>query len=267
MRRIGWLAALVVFCGCCVAQMPPRAEMTQAPKFLEDVPHSFQTFTEAQLRAGIKIISARSYAMFGYNTPEVQLKLPRTSNSAYSQIDFSDPKLTSAAGKPVKFEQERGGYNEEKFSDEIRFRNPDGDAIVQFAHARGSVKVKYPLEVKTLTLTAAQPGPAELALKIDGPFVSFSPDAVQLPDTSFTKLKPVRAYDAAGHQLEQYSYSETGTDDDGVERNHLAFYGNVARLEIDSVLGWAELDLPYNLTPAPLLPAGHEGEDPEHRPE
>ncbi|HYX67716.1 MAG TPA: hypothetical protein VE825_01175 [Terriglobales bacterium] len=263
MRWSGWLAALVFLCGACVAQMPPRAELIQNPKFLESVPQTFQAFTESQLRAEIHIVSARSYAMFGYNTPEVQVKLPRVSNSAYSTIDFSDPTPVNEAGGHVKFEQERGGYNEEKFSDEIRFRIPDSDQIVRFAHARGSVKVKYPLAVKTITVTPSQPGPKELALKIDGPFVSFAPDAVQVPDTSFTKLKPVRAYDAQGHLLEPYSYSETGTDDDGVERTKMAFYGNVARLEIDSVENWAELDLPYDLAPAPLLPAGHEGEDPE----
>jgi hypothetical protein len=266
MRWSGWLAVLIL-CGSCVAQLPPRAELTKNPKFLESVPHTFKNFTESQLRTEIHIVSARSYAVFGYNTPEVRVKLPRVSNSAYSSIEFSDPTLVNEAGGHVKFEQERGGYEEEKFSDEIRFRIPDSDQVVRFAHVRGSVKVKYPLAVKTLTVTPAQLGPKELALKIDGPFVSFAPDAVQVPDTSFAKLKPVRAYDAAGHLLEPYSYSETGTDDDGVERTKMAFYGNVARLEIDSVDGWAELDLRYDLTPAPLLPAGHEGEDPEHRPE
>ena len=93
--------------------------------------------------------------------------------------------------------------------------------------------------------------------------MSFDDEAVQVPDTSFTKLKPIRAYDAAEHQLEEYSQSETGTDPDGIQRKRMAFYGNVARVEIDSVPSWAELELTYDLKPAPLLPAGHEGEDPE----
>lgn len=263
MRKSGWLAVLVFFCGTCVAQMPPRAELTGNPKVREDVPRSFKVFTESQLRAGIAIVSGRSHAVFGYNTPEVRVQLPKVSNSAYSQIDFSDPAAVDEAGRPVRFEVERGIYDEEKFSDEIRFRNADSDAIVRFARVRGGVKVKYPLEVRTLTLTPAQPGSKELALKIDGPFVSFAPEAVLIPEVSFTKLRPIRAYDAAGRLLERYSYSETSTDDDGIETTKMAFYGNVARLEIDSVQSWAELDLPYNLTPAPLLPAGHEGEDPD----
>lgn len=266
MRNTGWLAVLLFFfVATSVAQMPPRAELTSHPKAGPDVPHTFKTFTEAQLRAGIAIVSGRSHAMFGYNTPEVRLQLPKVSNSAYADIDFSDPALVDAAGKPVRIELERGGYNEEKFSDEIRFRSPDSDAVVTFARVRGSAKVKYPLEVQTLTLTPAQPGPKELLLKIDGPFVSFAPDAVTIPDVSFTDLKPVRAYDAAGKLLERYSYSETSTDDDGNYATRMAFYGNVARLEIDVVpeQAWVELDLPYNLTPAPLLPAGHEGEDPD----
>ena len=93
--------------------------------------------------------------------------------------------------------------------------------------------------------------------------MSFDDEAVQVPDTSFTKLRPIRAYDAAGHQLEQYSQSETSSDPDGVMRKKMAFYGVVARVEIDSVPSWAELELTYDLKPAPLLPAGHEGEDPD----
>lgn len=263
MRPILTLAIVGLLIGVCAAQMPERSELTGTPRFSDDVPHQFREFTEAQLRAETTIVAARSYAVFGYNTPEVQVRLPHVSNSAYAQIDFSDPKLMSAAKAPMKYELERGGYNEERFSDEVRFRPVRGDRILSFAHARGSVKLKYPLVVKMLALTPSQLGPHELALKLDGPYVSFSEDAVKVPDVSFTKLQPIRAYDAAGRLLEAYSTSETSIDEDGVERKHMAFYGNVARLELDSVETWAELELPYDLTPAPLLPAGHEGEDPE----
>lgn len=263
MRRSGWFAVVVLLCGMSGAQMPPRAQLVRTPKFVAGVKADFRTFTEEQLRKEIAIVSARSYAVFGYNTPEVRIKLPKVSNSNYSQIDFSDATVVDEAGKPVTFEVERGGYNEEKFSDEIRFTGSGTDEDVRYASARGTVKVKYPLEVRTLKLTPTQLGPKKLAAKISGPYVSFDDEAVEIPDTSFTKLKPIRAYDAAGHQLEEYSQSETSTDADGIQRKKMAFYGNVARVEIDSVPSWVELELTYDLKPAPLLPAGHEGEAPE----
>jgi hypothetical protein len=185
------------------------------------------------------------------------------SNSAYSKIEFGPATLVSAAGQQVPFELEESGYMDKECASEIRFQTGNSDKIIQFAHARGQVKVKYPLAVKTDVITVAKPGPPELAVKIDGPYVNFVESEDKTPQSSFSKLKPLRAYDAAGRQLERHGYWETSTDDNGVDLTHAAFYGNVARVEIDTVESWVELDLPYDLTPAPLLPKGHEGEDPE----
>jgi hypothetical protein len=258
MRRIGQLAVLALLCATTFAQIPTRAKLLAKPKFTEDVPHTFKTFTEAELRAAIKIVPSRSYAMFGYNTPEIRLELPKVANSVYTTIDFPDPTIVDAAGQPVTVELERGGYNDERFSDEIRFRVPDNsDAIADFARATGTVKVKYPLTVTTRTFTPLKPGAKEFAVKLNGPFVSLNKETLQVPDV-MAKLHPVRAYDAAGHQLESASFSETSGDD----VTKMAFYGNVARLEVDSVATWVDLELPYDVKPAPELPKGHEGEDP-----
>ena len=121
------------------------------------------------------------------------------------------------------------------------------------------LKVKYPLEVKTAVITPSQAG----QVKIDGPFVTYAEDEGKTPDSSFGKLRPIRAYDAQGRQLARHGYSETTVDDNGADIKHVSFYGNVARVEIDTVESWTELDLPYDLKPAPLFPEGHEGEDPE----
>lgn len=264
MRALRPLALVLLLASLCAAQLPTRASLTAKPKYLKDVPHEFKAFTEDELRQQVKPVAGRSYAVFGYNTPEVRVQLPRVSNSGYAEIDFSEPELLDAKGKPVAFELERGIYDEEKFSDEIRFRNPDSesDKPLAFARAKGTIKVKYPLAVKTLKVTPAQRGPKELGVKFNGPYVSFDEEAAALPGTSADHLKPIRAYDAAGRLLEPASYSETSTDADGVYRKKMAFHGVVARLEIDSVESWAELEIPYELPPAMLLPAGHEGEDP-----
>ncbi|HJU83211.1 MAG TPA: hypothetical protein VJ600_03285 [Holophagaceae bacterium] len=264
MRWNGLFAALFLVGVPSRAQIPERKELTATPKFVEDAPKpAFKRYTEAQLKAEIRILSARSYAMFGYNTPEVRIKLPQVANSSYSVIEFGPATLLDAKGKEVPFELEEGGYQENKFSDEIRFRVADSDQLVRFDHVRGHVKVKYPLAVTTTAATKAKPGPPALAVKIDGPYVSFAEEEAKLPDTSFTRLKPLRAYDAAGHQLEQHGYSEATYDDSGAYVRRTSFYGVVARVELDSVEDWAELDLAYDLKPAPMLPAGKEGEAPE----
>jgi hypothetical protein len=258
------LPVLLLMGASCVAQIPERKELVGNPKFAEESPKpSFRTFTEAQLRAEIKILARRSYAMFGYNTPEVRVNLPKASNSAYSKIEFGPATLVSAAGAKVPFELEESGYMDEECASEIRFQTGNPEKLVQFARARGQVKVKYPLVVKTAVVTPTQAGPPELAVKIDGPYVAFAEDEEKTPESSFGKIRPIRAYDAAGHQLERHGYSETTSDDDGAYRKHVSFYGDVARVEIDTVESWVELDLPYNLAPAPLLPKGHEGENPE----
>jgi hypothetical protein len=258
------LVAVVFLAAICAAQMPSRAELLKKAKYVEDAPKAeFKTYTETDIRGAIQVVSARSYAMFGYNTPEVQIVLPKNSNSIYSTIDFPDPELVDAGGKPVAVSIERGGFDPDTSADEIRFNPAEGEGVVDFARVSGTIKLKYPLSVKTQTFTPAQLGAKNLGVKINGPFVSFSDDAIELPDVSFGKLKPVRAYDAAGKQLEAAGYSETATDNDGVLRKKMAFYGNVARLEIDTVADWAELELPYDLKPAPMLPAGHEGENPD----
>lgn len=261
--------ALLLLGASCLAQTPDRKALLANPQFAEESERpNFRSFTEAQLKAEIKFVSRRSYAVFGYNTPEVRVNLPHVSNSAYSKIEFGPATLTSAEGAKVRFEPEESGYMDKEVASELRFGAASGDQPVRFARARGHVKVKYPLEVKTAVIIPpgagpSQPGPPELAVKIDGPFVAYAEDEEKMPDTFFTKLKPVRAYDAEGHLLKQHGYSETSSDDDGAFLKHIAFYGNVARVEIDTVESWAELDLPYDLAPAPLLPKGHEGEDPE----
>ena len=268
MRWSGLPAVLLLVGASCLAQIPERGELTATPKFVEQsVSPRFRSFTEAQLRAEIKIISARSYAVFGYNTPEVRLKLPQVSNSAYSRIEFGPATLVSAAGQKVPFELEESGYMDEQCASEIRFRIANSDKLIHFARVRGHVKVKYPLAVKTSTITPTQPGPPELAAKIDGPYVNYVEDEEKMPPRSLAKLRSIRAYDAAGHQLEQHGYAETITDDNGAEVTHTSFFGNVVRVEIDTVESWAELDLPYDLTPAPMLPTGKEGEDPEAPPQ
>ncbi|HJV22708.1 MAG TPA: hypothetical protein VJ570_08425 [Holophagaceae bacterium] len=264
MRWNGIFAAMFLVGVPMGAQIPEKKELTATPKFVEGAPKpSFKRFTEAQLKGEIRILSARSYAMFGYNTPEVRIKLPQVANSSYASIEFGPATLLDDKGKEVPFELEEGGYQENKFSDEIRFRVADSDQIVRFDHVRGQVKVKYPLSVRTTTVSKAKPGPPELAVKLDGPYVSFADEEAKLPDTSFTRLKPLRAYDAAGRQLEQHGYSEASYDDSGAYVRRTSFFGNVARVELDSVDEWAELELPYDLKPAPMLPAGKEGEAPE----
>lgn len=254
--------AVLFLAAVCAAQMPERAELLKEVKYAEEAPKpEFKTYSEADLKSALQILSTRSYAVYGFNTPEVRLVLPKVGNSSYASIEFAAPTLLNAAGRKVPFETEESGYMEDSAASEIRFKPKTGDAIVQFAHVKGTVKLKYPLSVQTQTFTTKDLGDKTLGVIIDGPYVSFGDEAFQVPSTSFSHLRPIRAYDKDGKQLEQAPYSETSADDD-MMRQKMAFFGNVARLEIDTAAEWAELDLPYDLKPAPMLPKGHEGEDP-----
>ncbi|MGH9579722.1 MAG: hypothetical protein ACRD2R_01905, partial [Terriglobales bacterium] len=105
--------------------------LTRKVQLERDERPTFRTMTEAELRAEIKIVSGRSHAVFGYNTPEVRVLLPKTSNSHYVDVEFSEATLANAAGRKVPFELERGVYDHEKFSDEIRFRSPNSEQVVR----------------------------------------------------------------------------------------------------------------------------------------
>jgi hypothetical protein len=213
-----------------------------------------RSVTADQVRSGIKVVSGRSHALLGYNRPKVQVHLPRALNSHYSVVTFEPPALSDAAGRAVSFEVERGLYSEQTFADEIRFVR--GDTIVEFARAVGTVRVRYPLEIATLAVTARDAARAKSAgVVISAGRVTFSRAGRDVPEPpTFSELSPIRAFDGAGKRLEMESPVESSLDQAGVEHETRVFNGQVARVEIDHVTRWLDLSARYELPPSPRLP-------------
>jgi hypothetical protein len=91
---------------------------------------------------------------------------------------------------------------ERTWASEIRFTSGDAAQPVDFAQVTGKVNVKYPAVVAMHAISDQKPSSKTLKVKLDGPYVSFIEDESAWPEASSPRQKPLRAYDAAGHEGE-----------------------------------------------------------------
>ncbi len=199
------------------------------------------------LKAQTALTACRISTEYGLNTPGIAVELPKVVNSAYAKVEFSEPKLTDATGKTVK--NVRAYLNLADSRVEQYFYNPKEHFVhpIDFAHAAGTVKIRYPARLAVLTLTPARPGNGAVAAKFHGALVWLSGvDWLQ----SNTAL---RAYDATGRQLKPLTHSGCKMVNN-VTWQEYAFWGNVTELRVVVGEQWLTLDLPYNLPPAARLP-------------
>ena len=251
------IAAILLLCSL-PAFAQSREELLATPKVVEGKAPRFQTFTPDAVRDAVRVFSRRSYAAFGFNDPAVTVRLPSATNSIYATFTFDEPKLTDARGRSVAYELEQGIFDFDTSSNEIRMKPKSGKGVVDFAHAVGKVTVKYPLSVKTVSIRKG----ADKNITIDGPFVATNKSAVELPEVaSFSKVEPLRAYDASGRQLERAGFVNSYIVGDQMWRK-LGFWGNVAEVRIDRVEKWTELAIDYDLPPAAKLPDSQQGSEP-----
>ncbi len=220
----------------------------QYPRYVaESAPLKSESLDPATLKSRTQVFAKRSEAMIGENTPEVVVALPRVLNSAYATIDFGTPKLLNSAGGVVPYELENGGFDSKAFSAEVRFTTKGKNQPVKFAHAVGTVHLKYPVKVSLVSLTSAQPAHGVLKAAFHGAKVtlagydgslemnSFLPDAITL----------LRAYDASGRQLKKLNYSGFAANS-----REYAFWGHPVELRVVQVDQWQTLDIPFDLPPA-----------------
>src|SRR5688500_13188756 len=111
----------------------------------------FKKMTAEELRSAIKVTSSRNSAWFGFNDVAIEVHLPRVDNSNWMDDEFSEPKLFDKKKREVKFEKEQGIYDHETWSTEIRFGGVDKKPL-DFAKAVGSVRIKYPISMKTRSM-------------------------------------------------------------------------------------------------------------------
>jgi len=257
-------AACALAAATLLAQALAREEIENARRYDKHGDPRFSVVAASSLPKSIQVAAGRSYAVFGYNTPSVVVTLPATDNSAYAIVEFKDPKPVGRDGKPIPHEIEQGIYDAESHSTQIRFGPPSGSKdLVPLARASGGVAVKYPLEIKTTVVAAGSPETAKLGMAVDGPYVKYRPEAVALPQAaSFSGIDALRAYDAAGKRLERYDGVQKSELTDGVSTRTIAFWGPVASVRYDTVVGWFDVTLRFDLPAAPLRPAGREGQGP-----
>jgi len=246
------------------AKEPDRAELLGSPRVIEGaVEPVFTVLTADQLKQQLKVVSSRSFALRGFNSPEVQIHLPPCDNSVYASVEFSPAHLRDADGNEVRHEFVRGIYDHDTHSDEIRFAHLDSDKPVEFARVEGTITVRFPLRIRTAGIEPGGVAPAGLTLTIDGPFVSWIDPEKSLPDAaSFTPIEQFRAVDKSGRRLEQNTWRGSSMRG-GLTTEKYAYWGEVAQVRLDVVDEWATFDISYSLPSIEPLAVTRAGTRPE----
>jgi hypothetical protein len=244
------------------AQALSRKEIEQALRYDKHPEPVFTRVNPESLSKSIEIAAGRSYAVFGYNTPSVIVRLPAVDNSAYAKVEFPEAKPLGKDEKVLPHEIEKGLYDSDTHTTQVRFVAPGRKDLVPLARARGRVKVRYPVAVHT-TAVRNSPQAADLGIAIDGPYVTYSEKALGLPEAApFTGIEPLRAYDASGKRLERYEGFQKTEFKNEVSKRTVAFWGPVASVRFDTADSWSDIELPFDLPAAPMRPAGKEGVGP-----
>jgi len=238
-----------------------RDELLATPKAKEDakVP-SFADLTAEQVAEQITMVSARNYAWFGFNTPEIHVVLPGADNSVYAEVDFADATLFDASGAKVPYEPERGLYDHDTHHDELRYTQVEGEGPVEFARAVGTVTVRYPIRVRTLTARKGEPVTEDLDVTFDGPYVTrrSRSDHEDLEAASFTGIEAFRALDGSERQLEAYPSAQMSVAG-GLVTETMSYWGEVAEVQLDVVDEWVTIRVGYELPAVALLPEDRAG--------
>jgi len=259
------VAALFVLSWTCLAPAQDRDELLASPTPEPDARQPlFVDLTPQEVRGRITMTSGRNYAVFGFNTPEIHVVLPDADNSVYAVVEFDPPTLVDGAGREVPFEIERGLYDHDTHHQEIRLIPIEGEVPVAYAHATGSVTVRYPTRIRTLAARPGEPVPEGLDVTFDGPFViRRTPSDFEDPDAaSFTGISPVRGYDASGAQLKAVSSMNVSFNGE-LKTETLAFWGEVAALQVDTIDEWTRIRITYDLPSVDPLPDSRIGMAPE----
>lgn len=251
---------MVVFLTCVIVvssnvwAQPRKEELLASPRFKEN-PYKvvFKKIGGDTVRDSIKIISGRSSASLEFNTPEVIVILPLVDNSAYAIVTFEKPEVLDEKNVPMSFEWERGGYDGDTFSTGIRLLHKGNSRLLLFSRVRGSGTIKYPLDIRTLEFDKRKSRSKQGEIELDGPFLTFVDNNVDEMFFLNTDIGPVRTFDINGRPIESYPFKASRTEGDTTKRT-LAFWGEITKIEIDTVIHWAELQFDYDLLPSKKLP-------------
>ncbi len=178
-------------------------------------------------------------------------------------VDLHPARLLDLKGSEVQYERERGIYDHDTHSDELRFAPVQGKTPVKFSWAEGTIMLRYPVRMKTLSLKTGFSALAGLEFTIDGPFVSWIGKEQTLPEVaSFTPIEQWRAFDASGRRLKKHPYKGFSMSK-GVTTETYTYWGEVKEVRVDVVEEWAEVKIDYSLPSIDPLPAHRVGTAPK----
>ena len=220
------------------------------------IPASAAMLDETAIKAQTSILAGRNDALCGFNDPEIMIKLPANLNSAYSEVDFGKPVLHGANGEMVNYTvQNNGTYDQDSSSTNIEFTASDAKQTLTFAHATGSVHLRYPAQMREVRMTPSSSRSGALLVHFQGAKIVVDDVDSALEDAGTflpDDLALVRAYDASGRQLKPLNYHSSCVQ--GGEGSYgYAFWGKPAVVRVYAVDRWITLDLPFDLPPAKLL--------------
>lgn len=197
----------------------------------------------------LKLLSGRSCAAVGYNSPNVQLVFPQAGNSLLAKVKMVAPKVSG--GAKGGFELETNGLDEDRLRYEWTLRakgNDKSGAVFSFATLEAKATVEYPLKGETRRFENSSD-----AVTIAGHKVTVKlREGEELADGS--GLQGVVAHDAEGRELRRFGYSESSGDEHTV-----LFMGPVATVKVNVVSQWVEKTVTAKLKPAPLRPKDKAG--------
>ena len=227
------------------------------PKYMpEGFPLAFVKMTEERLKRQTQVFRSRNDAMVGYNQQVIRVSLPLVDNSAYARIDFGEKAelkrvLRDAAGKVVPCDIEHGvmGDDEGGFGDEIRFESADNNGPVTFSRAVGQVRITYPAEIEQVVLTRQRPAAGGIEATFEGSRVTLTGWEVPPSPRFVDHYAAIRGYDRTGRRLVLLNPGGFGF------LQQAGFWGTPVKVELLKVTRWITVRIPYDLPPAPLLPA------------
>ncbi|MHB0936192.1 MAG: hypothetical protein ACYC6A_07350 [Armatimonadota bacterium] len=201
---------------------------------------------QATLEAQTSVTVARHTGAMGFNAPVIAVKLPPAANSHFVRVDFSQAKLYAADGAAITGRKAFQEYDAAACTQGMRF-----EGVKDFARAAGSVTIRYPGRLSTVTLTPAQSQAGALTVEFHGAILAFAglPD-VDYPAIAADEFPCILVYDADGRRLKRIPYSGSEVRNT-VPWKKFAFWGTPAEVRVVVPDNWLTLTLPFEMAPAP----------------
>ncbi|MEO5582117.1 MAG: hypothetical protein ABIR66_05465, partial [Saprospiraceae bacterium] len=162
--------------------------------------------------------------------------------TAYALPEFKDVAVY-LKGKVVKTYPSEGFYDPQSGIISFIAQN-DEDKLIEYDEARGTVELRYPVGMKTITIKKGERKNG--VEKIEGNKLSLNDktlgDVRDLLNAS--ELNVVRAYGKGAWPLKQLSYSSSEYIND-VSLIHRYFWGTITSVQIDQPTGWISMTFPF----------------------